>query len=171
MTREERIFWGGLITLIVTLLLIGLGLALRRSASPPLSSYLPDESRPENVVYNAYVAARRGDIDRFLAYFTEPPWKGQPPGTRIERLDTYMLENGELRVGEALIEGDKATVTVTLIRQWSNGPFGSEISVETAPVFLVREGNTWRITRELPFVYPIYTEMPIPVPPPSPGGD
>ncbi len=168
MTREERVFWGGLVTLVLILLLAGIGIALYQGTSPSTTAYRPDESRPENVVYNAYVAARRGDIERFVGYFKEMPWKG-PEGARIERVDTFMLERGELRVGEARIEGNRATVTVTLIRRWSRGPFGSEITVETAPVFLVREGNRWLIDRELPFVYPIYTEIPVPFP--VPGGD
>lgn len=167
MTREERLFWIGLSGLVVLLLVVGTVVAVVRGERPEDLTYLPDESKPENVVYNAYVAARRQDIERFRGYFKGFPWR-TPPGEpgEVARIDVFMLENGEVRVGEAEISGDKAIVSVLLIRQWSDAPFGTRISVQEERVTLVKEGGRWLIVTRLPFVYPIFeqTALPAPVP-------
>lgn len=170
MEREDRLFWGILILVVVVLLVAGVGAALLRSAQSAQTTYLPDETTPENVVYNAYVAARRGDLERFRGYFLEFPWHA--PNREVKVIGLYVdeIENGELRIGEARVTDDTAIVPLTFIRQWPRGLFGTEISVVEQKVRLKREGNRWLITGELPFVYPQFEARPIP-PPPAPGGD
>ena len=164
MTRSDWAFWAALGLVVVAIVAAGMWSAWRSVPTPP-PAYLPDETRPEAVVYNAYVAAQRNDIERFRGYFQPWPWAG--PGT-VERIDTAFLESGELRVGPAHITDGEATVEVYLITS-SGGFFGGpEVRVHRGKVRLVQEGERWRIASELPFVYPVRVEVPVP---PAPGGD
>ncbi len=171
MTREERLFWTVLTALVAVIILAGLAVAWRRGGEAALTTYLADESTPENVVYNAYVAARRQDIDRLRGYFRQLPWRtkaGQP--VEIVSLHVDVVEGGEVRVGKGEISDGRAKVPVRLIRQWSAGIFGTEISVQEDVVILEREGDRWLIVGELPFVYPVFKEIYLPAPS-TPGGD
>ncbi len=170
MEREDRLFWGVLILIVLVLVVAGLGTALRQGRTSAEMTYLPDESVPENVVYNAYVAARRGDLERFLSYFRALPWRSPEKDVKVTGLYVDQIENGELRIGKAEVSDSKAIVPVTLIQQWSRGPFGTEIGVVEQKVRLEREGERWLIVTELPFVYPQFEVRPIPIPP-GPGGD
>lgn len=171
MTREEQVFWTVLTTLVVVIIVAGLAVAWRHGGEAALTTYLPDESTPEKVVYNAYVAARRQDMDRLRGYFRQLPWKTRE-GQQVEivRLHVDVPEGGEIRVGEAEISNGRAKVPVQLIRQWSAGIFGTEISVQEEVITLEREGDRWLITGDLPFVYPVFKEVFLPAPPVS-GGD
>lgn len=171
MARAERAFWLGWTLLAFAVIVAGLVLAWRRGAQQPSWTYLPDESRPEAVVYNAYAAVRQGDVKRFLGYFERSPW-GE--GGRIARLESYALREGELRVHRPRVTNDHAEVTVSWVRVETGFLWGPEVRVEEQTVRLERVGGRWLIASSgLPFVYPVW-EMPPQVLPKErvpPGGD
>ena len=167
MLRQERTFWLVFIGFVLLLVVAGLIAAALKGPQQQEFTYMPDESSPEAVVYNAYVAARRHDVQRFLSYFAPDVWgKGQTPPTDFYTME---LERGQLEVGTAHITDDSAVVPVTLILSYNRGLFGSEVVVRQAQVTLKRENGRWYITATLPFVYPQFGEVPIPVVPL--GGD
>lgn len=165
MRREDRLFWAVLVGLVVVLVVAGIAVAARRGEVSPFATYLPDESRPEVVVHNAYVAAVQNDVDRFRSYFKRLPWRG---GAELRGLYAYEVKAGQVHIGTPTISGDTARVPVMLVRQVGNGLFGGDIYVQEQTVTLVREDGRWVITSELPFVYPELEPVMIPAPP---GGD
>lgn len=167
MVREERVFWGVLVGFVVLLLGVGVLKVVFRG-EPRAEAYLPDESTPEAVVYNAYVAARRQDVDRFFSYFSADVWDTRR--TKVRRLYTNELDRGQLDIGKGVVEDGQATVPVMLVMSYSRGLFGSEVVVRREQVRLRRENGRWVITVALPFVYPAFESPVVPVPPPT-GGD
>ena len=165
MQQQDRLFWATLILIVVLLLAAGLVVALRRGQAPTaLETYLPDESDPAVVVHNAYVAARRQDLERFLGYFESPPWES--PDTEVVSISAPQLEEMEVRIGTATIRDDTARVPVVIIRQPGFGLFGTRLFVEEQTVRLVRRDGRWLITTSLPFVYPELRSVPLPAVPP-----
>ncbi len=157
---SDRLFWGFLVSLVVVV--VGVGLWAARAATPSaLPEYRSDQTRPENVVYNAYVAARRKDVDRFLAYFKGSPWGRE--GTIIG-VSSYALDRGELRIGEVTVTGDRAVVQVLLVMPDIGPLLGPEVRVQTETVYLERVNGQWYIVTPLPFVYPEWKVAPPPVP-------
>jgi len=162
MRQQDRLFWTILVTAVLVLLAAGVVVALRQNAPPPLTTYLPDESDPAAVVYNAYVAARQEDVERFLGYFETSPW--ERPAGELAGISTFDLDRAELRIGTPTVSGDTARVPVTLIRTAPGPFFGSRISVQEETVTLKKTAAGWRIKGRLPFVYPHFTIR-------LPGGD
>ncbi len=170
--REDRVFWGVLVVIVIVVLLSGAVVAVRRGTTERVWEYRPDESRPENVVYNAYVAAVRDDMDRFLGYFVSSPFgefPGQPTGVR--HLHVAFVDQGELRIGSATVEGDKARVPVYLLREYGPPLFGTRVHVTVEHVHLKRVDGRWRIDDMLPGVYPEWSMVPIPLPPGEQPGE
>jgi len=157
---SERAFWGLLLVLIGGVILTGVVAASRAPADIAPRAYLAEETEPAGVVYNAYVAARRQDMERFLAYFKDTPWEAN--GT-LSGITTYELDRGELRVGEVEINGNRASVQVLLIEQAPGFLFGPEVRVREGTVRLEKSNGRWYIVSPLPFVYPVW-KLP---PPPS----
>jgi hypothetical protein len=153
MRQQDRLFWAILILIVVLLLAAGFVVALQRGQAPSaLETYLPDETDPAVVVHNAYVAARRQDLERFLGYFEAPPW--ERPDTEVVSISAPQLEEMEIRIGTATIVDDTARVPVVIIRQPGFGLFGTRIFVDERTVSLVRRNGRWFITTTLPLVYP-----------------
>ncbi len=163
MRAQDRWFWSVLVGVILILIGVGVWMALRASSSPSkYLTYLPDESRPEVVVHNAYVAARRGDVDRFLSYFLPSVW---PERERIQTVVVQVGNEGELTIGPAKIEGDRAEVLVEFVRAKSWGVFGVDFWIARETVVLRRQDGRWYITTTLPFVSIMFQpirEVPVP---------
>ncbi len=150
MTGKDRWFWAVLVGFTVLLLLVGMWMSWRSSSTYMLEEYLSDESRPEVVVHNAYVAAYRGDLDRFLSYFEPSVW---PSREHIEGVRVEFWPKGQINIGQATIEGDKAKVPVEMVQARSWGPFGVDFWISRETVVLRRKGGRWYITMTLPYVY------------------
>ncbi len=168
--REDRVFWTILSAIVILVLVAGAVVALRSNARPHQWQYRADESKPENVVYNAYVAALYDDVDRFLSYFATPPYGDQRP--KIVHLHVEFTRTGELRIGTAVVEGETAYVPIYIVREHPEPLLGQRIHVEVRRIRLTRQNGQWRLTQELPGIYPEFEAIPIPVPPhPSAGND
>ncbi|NPA91052.1 MAG: hypothetical protein GXO55_06350 [Chloroflexi bacterium] len=139
------IIWGGF---VLFLLALGIFMALR---SNPASEwqYLPDESTPEAVVHNAYVAASRGDLDRFLSYFDPSVW---PQKDLITAVHMVGIDASQLSIGRAEVTGDTARVPVEHVWSAGGGLFGVDFYTQREWVRLKRKGDRWYITTSLPFV-------------------
>ncbi len=161
--REDRVFWAILSAIVIVILVTGVVVALRHRTELYQWKYRTDESKPENVVYNAYVAALYDDVDRFLSYFATPPYGEHHP--KIVHLHVEFVRHGELRIGTAAVEGDTAYVPVYLIREYTEPFWGRRVHVEVRSVHLKRQNGQWRLTQELPGVYPEFEAIPIPIPP------
>lgn len=165
MARGERVFWSAWVVLALGLIVASLLVGRRGTAGERFANYLPDESRPEVVVHNAYVAALRNDVDRFLGYFKEP----LAADGRVAALESVALRNGELRLQDVQVTDDTAVVKVLWVHSVAGFLWGPEVRVEEAEVHLERVGERWLIKdRDLPFVYVVWEVPPKPVPP---GGD
>lgn len=165
MTRAERVFWVVWTVVAVGLIVAGLVVG-RHGQAQRFTEYIPDESRPEHVVHNAYVAAQRNDVDRFLGYFKEPAFgeNGQVAG-----LESFALRNGEIRIQDVQVTDGTAVVKVVWLHTVGGFLWGPEVRVQEAEVHLERVGERWLIRdRQLPFVYVVWEVPSKPVPP---GGD
>jgi hypothetical protein len=118
-------------------------------AGPPAAASFPeDEGAPLcEPVQEAFEAARKGDLDRYLAQFTDP-LRGRLSGTRTEKGDAY------LRDYLARLTAPLKGLAVDLARRAETAPDTIRLPVEFIYVdrnevqrfTLRREGGRWRIS-------------------------
>jgi len=144
--KQDR-FLLGIIIGIAVVIIAALALFFLRRNEPV---YGP-ENTPEGVVHNYVVALQKGDYNRGLSYLASDGNKPDIIHFRQGLLNQNQNLSGySLQIGDTQINGDSASVAVT-INQSGGGPFGGSSS-QLQNATLDREAGSWKISA-MPFPY------------------
>lgn len=141
MIRQDRFLQGILlfILLLVTASLVSY-FGFQRG-----QTYLP-ETTPENISRNYVLALQRKDYQKAYSYLqqTEETPSFSDFQDSLIRMRPPLTETG-VQIMDVSRQGDRAVLDIVLVHG-GNGPFGSTWSEEAAAL-LVRDGQTWKISR------------------------
>ncbi len=147
MKSSSRLLIGfGIGTLVLVIITVVLALALGQKNAP----LLPDNS-PEGTVQRFLLAVQAKDYTlayTYLAPPTEPPDKFSAPRSFADfSSSTQNLPNNPWKasLGKTSIQGDTATVEVTVEVFVAGGPFGNPIRSQNVNFSLQKVGNVWLI--------------------------
>lgn len=127
---------GAVILIIIGL--VSIPLVARRAPA------LGPETTPEGVVQHFYAAAYNGDYQAAYGYVGA---EGRRTLSMIELQQQLSseLQQSQVRVGTASVNGTSASVPVTFTHFGSGGLFGSQEWSSEREVLLQREGDSWKI--------------------------
>jgi hypothetical protein len=123
------------------------------------TSYVADDN-PAGVVQNYVLALYKMDYPRAYSYLAEG--QGKPDLDHFRQTFTvqrFDLSNFGMQVGEVIINGDDATVSVTLMNA-GNGPF-NDVQRNLQTAVLRRQSGAWKIDN-MPYPYWDYSWFQIP---------
>lgn len=146
--KQDRFLQGILIGIIVLVALSLLLFFLRQGQA----EYTAGDT-PEGVARNFALALQKRDYPRAYEYLAEA--ENKPTLARFQQEFTSGRSNisgASVEVGAAVIDGDQATVDVTLIQAY--GGLFSNVSRNLAGAVLVRQDDAWKITS---FPYPYWS--------------
>jgi hypothetical protein len=124
--------------------------------------YTADDT-PTGVVHNYMLALSRSDFERAYGYLVQ----SDPKPTLDQFRQSYLssrqnIADVSVQLGEAVVNGDSATVLLYLINS-SGNPFNSS-SRSQQNATLARQGGAWKIT-EMPYPFWDYSWYQLQVPP------
>ena len=144
--KKDRFLIGILVGIGVLAVLAIVLFATRQSKA----TYVADDN-PAGVVQNYVLAIYKMDYPLAYGYLAEEQNKPSLASFRqtfsVQRFD---IANYGMQVGEVTINGDDATVTVTLINA-GNGPF-NDVSRNIQSAVLRRQSGAWKIDN-MPYPY------------------
>ncbi len=146
--RQDR-FLQGLVLGLCLLAVAAVVLVVNRAGSEVYFN----QDTPEAVVHDYVLALQRGDLDRAYGYLAEG--EGKPDWLTFRRwMSKGDLKRGEasVRVGEAEVKGDEASVQLTVFSTTSGPFFGEEIMQRSDEALLVRQDGEWRLSY-MPFEF------------------
>ena len=146
--KNER-FLNGMLIGIGVFILIALSLFFIRRQQ---AEYRGNDN-PQDIVYNYTLALIKHDYERAFSYLADAPEK---PSLIIFQQElsrsTTEINRVSMTIGDAFIEGDTASVTLS-ISQTYGGPF-SNLSRYTDSAQLRKENGSWKLV-SLP--YPLWS--------------
>ncbi|GAP15746.1 protein containg lumazine-binding domain [Longilinea arvoryzae] len=136
------------------LVVLAVGLFLARGG---VQQAYGDESTPEGVLRNYFLAAQKQDFDRAYSYLSDTT-KGKPTRAAFQsamtEMQTSILQTG-VEIGDTQAPGeDTVVITITLIHN-SGGVFETPYR-DIQTVALVREKGKWKIA-SMPYPYGDYS--------------
>ena len=135
--RSLLLIVGGAVALIV-IGLVSTALLSRSTISPaPLTT-------PQGVVQSFYAAAYAGDYASAYKLLSPDTQRTISERELRERLSAD-LRQSQARVGAGAVQGDRATVPVTITHYTRDGLFGSDEWTYTQEVSLKRVGDSWQL--------------------------
>jgi len=144
--KKDRFLIGILVGIGVLAVLAIVLFSLRQTKA----SYVAEDN-PAGVVQNYVLALYKLDYPRAYGYLAEGQGKPDLASFRqtftVQRFD---LSNYGLQVGEVTINGDDASVSVTLLNA-ANGPF-NDVNRNVQTVVLRRQSGAWKI-ENMPYPY------------------
>jgi len=153
--KKDRFLLGILVGIGVLAVLAIVLFFLRQSHA----SYVADDN-PAGVVQNYVLALYKMDYPRAYSYLAEGQSKPDLDHFRqtftVQRFD---LSNFGMQVGDVIINGDDATVSVTLMNA-GNGPF-NDIQRNLQTAVLRRQSGAWKIDN-IPYPYWDYSWYQVP---------
>ncbi len=130
------------------------------------ASYVADDN-PAGVLQNYVLALYKLDYPRAYSYLAEG--KGKPDLDHFRQVFTtqrFDLSNYSLQVGDVTINGDDATVSVTLMNA-GDGPF-NDVQRNLQTAVLRRQSGAWKIDN-MPYPYWDFSWYQAPLAPEAPA--
>jgi len=159
--RQDR-FLLGILGGIALLVVLSVGLFFLRRGT---LEYVADGT-PDAAVRNFVIAVKKGDYDRAFQYVAP----ATPPVEKLSLTQTFTQQGSEIaatgvEVGQAMIDGDKAMVPVTMQR--GGGELFGSIYRDQQSAELVRVGGEWKI-KSMPYPFWNFSWSTTPVKPEAP---
>ena len=129
------------------LMIVSVGLFFKRQAPQAYRS----EATPEGVIWNYVLAIQNGDYERAFTYLQTAD--GRPDFNTFQRsllINASKIAKTAVQTGDAVIRGDTAHLTITIIHTQS-GLFDPGWT-ETGTALLVWQDGQWRIAW-MPYPY------------------
>jgi hypothetical protein len=139
--KQDR-FLTGILIGIAVLVVVALVLFFTRKDNETYT----DESTPQGVTQNYIVALHKHSYDKAYGYLAEKEFKPTYDVFQQAFITKMVVpDNTPVELGDTVISGDTAVVTISLVNN-PGGPFSSEYrSVDQA--LLVKQNGKWVITR------------------------
>ena len=153
--KKDRFLLGILVGIGVLAVLAVVLFAVRQTQA----SYVAEDN-PAGVVQNYVLALYKMDYPRAYGYLAEG--QAKPDLSHFRQTFTvqkFDISNFGMQVGDVTINGDEATVSVTLVNA-GNGPF-NDVNRNIQTVVLRRQAGAWKI-ENMPYPYWDYSWYQVP---------
>jgi hypothetical protein len=156
--KKDRFLIGILVGIGVLAVLAIVLFALRQTKA----TYVADDN-PAGVVQNYVLAIYKMDYPKAYGYLAEGQGKPDLAGFRqVFITQRFDLSNYGVQVGDVTINGEDASVSVTLINA-GNGPF-NDVNRNIQTVVLKQQSGAWKID-SMPYPYWDYSWYQVPANP------